>query len=57
MKIKYYTVDVFTKQAFSGDQIAVVPNATSLKPKQMQLIAQEFNLSETVFVTVHNDDH
>lgn len=50
MKYDYYIADVFTRQIFSGAQIAVFPNAESLNKQQMQLIARELNLSETVFV-------
>ncbi len=50
MKYNYYIADVFTKQIFSGAQIAVFPNAEGLSQQQMQLIARELNLSETVFV-------
>ncbi len=50
MKYNYYIADVFTKQIFSGAQIAVFPNAEGLTNEQMQLIAKELNLTETVFV-------
>jgi trans-2,3-dihydro-3-hydroxyanthranilate isomerase len=50
MKYNYYIADVFTKQIFSGAQIAVFPNAEGLNKEQMQLVARELNLSETVFV-------
>jgi trans-2,3-dihydro-3-hydroxyanthranilate isomerase len=50
MKYNYYIADVFTKQIFSGAQIAVFPHAEGLSKQQMQLVARELNLSETVFV-------
>jgi trans-2,3-dihydro-3-hydroxyanthranilate isomerase len=50
MKYPYYVADVFTRQVFSGAQIAVFPDAEGLDAQQMQLIARELNLSETVFV-------
>lgn len=50
MKYHYYITDVFTKQIFSGAQIAVFPNAEGLSKELMQLIAKELNLTETVFV-------
>lgn len=50
MKYNYYIADVFTKQIFSGAQIAVFPNAEGLSQQKMQLVARELNLSETVFV-------
>ncbi|MDH5300612.1 MAG: PhzF family phenazine biosynthesis protein [Gammaproteobacteria bacterium] len=51
MKLRYYTLDVFTDQIFGGNQLAVFPEAGVLTDRQMQLIAGELNLSETVFVT------
>jgi trans-2,3-dihydro-3-hydroxyanthranilate isomerase len=50
MKYNYYIADVFTTEIFSGAQIAGFPNAKGLNNSQMQLIARELNLSETVFV-------
>lgn len=50
MKYNYYIADVFTKQVFNGAQIAVFPNAEGLNTAQMQLVARELNLTETVFV-------
>lgn len=46
----FYTVDVFTDRLFSGAQIAVFPEAESLSEQSMQVIAEELNLSETVFI-------
>lgn len=50
MPYPFHTVDVFTNDAFGGNQLAVLPDARGLSEKQMQAIAREFNLSETVFV-------
>jgi trans-2,3-dihydro-3-hydroxyanthranilate isomerase len=50
MSLNYYIADVFTKTLFAGAQIAVFPHADKLSDAQMQLIARELNLSETVFV-------
>lgn len=55
MKYNYYIADVFTTAIFSGAQIAVFPNAEGLNKTQMQLVARELNLSETVFV-FHPDE-
>lgn len=49
-KYNFYQLDVFTKKAFSGNQLAVLPEAENLSDKEMQDIAREMNLSETVFV-------
>ncbi len=46
----FYTLDVFTEQIFGGNPLAVFPQAEGLNTQQMQAIAQELNLSETVFV-------
>ena len=46
----FYTLDVFTGQALSGNPLAVVMAAQGLDDRRMQHIAREFNLSETVFV-------
>ena len=50
MEYDFYTADVFTNTAFEGAQIAVIPNAVGLDHSLMQKIANEFNLSETIFV-------
>lgn len=42
--------DVFTDTAFGGNQLAVIPDAQGLSETQMQVIAREFNFSETTFV-------
>ncbi|RDW93465.1 PhzF family phenazine biosynthesis protein [Aspergillus mulundensis] len=47
----YVTLDVFTAQAFSGNQLAVVKiEGDQLSKKDKQSIAREFNFSETVFL-------
>lgn len=50
MQLTYHTLDVFTDRRFGGNPLAVVHEADGLSDEQMQAIAQEFNLSETVFV-------
>lgn len=50
MKIDYLLLDVFTRTRFAGNPLAVVPHADGLLDDQMQAIAREFNLSETVFI-------
>lgn len=50
MQLRYHTLDVFTDRRFGGNPLAVVHDADALTPDQMQMIAREFNLSETVFV-------
>jgi trans-2,3-dihydro-3-hydroxyanthranilate isomerase len=43
-------VDVFTREIFGGNPLAVYPNAEGLNREEMQKIAREMNLSETTFV-------
>src|SRR5215472_9557002 len=50
MQREFVTVDVFTDRRFGGNPLAVFPDGTGLSSTQMQLIAAEFNLSETTFV-------
>jgi trans-2,3-dihydro-3-hydroxyanthranilate isomerase len=50
MKLNYLLLDVFTRKRLSGNPLAVVLKADGLMDNQMQAIAKEFNLSETVFV-------
>jgi trans-2,3-dihydro-3-hydroxyanthranilate isomerase len=47
--LSYDVVDVFTDRPFAGNPLAVVFGADALGTEQMQAIAREFNLSETVF--------
>lgn len=48
--LTFHTCDVFTDRAFQGNPLAIVLGADDLTPAQMQTIAREFNLSETIFV-------
>lgn len=50
MTKEFYTADVFTDKIFGGNPLAVFPDALGLTSEKMQLIAREFNYSETVFV-------
>jgi len=47
---RYRLVNVFAEQPFGGNPLAVFPDARGLDDATMQLIARQFNLSETVFV-------
>jgi trans-2,3-dihydro-3-hydroxyanthranilate isomerase len=55
MRHRYVTVDVFTSRRFSGNPLAVFPDARGIDPEVMQLITREFNLSETTFVLPPED--
>lgn len=48
--LPFHTLDVFTHTPFAGNPLAVVLEADGLSDGQMQRVAREFNLSETVFV-------
>ncbi len=50
MQLEFHTLDVFTETRFGGNPLAVVLDAGGLSGEQMQTIARELNLSETVFV-------
>ncbi len=55
MRLPYHLLDVFTETPLTGNPLAVVPEADGLDFSQMQAIAREFNLSETVFVLAPRD--
>lgn len=48
--LSYDVVDVFTDRAYAGNPLAVVHDAGHLTAAQMQAVAAEFGLSETVFL-------
>ena len=50
MERRYAIWDVFTAKPLAGNPLAVVLDSDGLTGQQMQAIAREFNLSETVFV-------
>ena len=55
MRYRFVTADVFTDRIFGGNPLAVLPDARGLDGRQMQSIAREFNLSETVCVLPPED--
>lgn len=50
MKLNYLLLDVFTQHRLKGNPLAVVLKADGLLDGEMQAIANEFNLSETIFI-------
>lgn len=54
--IPFVTVDVFTDTRFSGNPLAVVPDARGLTDGEMQQIATEFGYSESTFVLPPRDE-
>jgi trans-2,3-dihydro-3-hydroxyanthranilate isomerase len=55
MKLPFTTYDVFTTRRFGGNPLAIVEEADGLSTAEMQTIAREFNLSETIFVLKPKD--
>ncbi|UFJ39464.1 PhzF family phenazine biosynthesis protein [Brevibacillus humidisoli] len=53
--LAYTLTDVFTDRIFGGNQLAVFTQPPALSTGEMQAIARELNLSETVFV--YEPDH
>ena len=50
MRRRFFTLDVFTSQRFTGNPLAVVLEPQGLDTAAMQTIAREFGHPETVFV-------
>jgi trans-2,3-dihydro-3-hydroxyanthranilate isomerase len=50
VRYRFLTSDVFTDRIFGGNPLAVFPDGQGLPSEQMQRVARELNLSETVFV-------
>jgi trans-2,3-dihydro-3-hydroxyanthranilate isomerase len=50
MQRRYAILDVFTDKPLAGNPLAVIRDAEGLDDRQMQAVAREFNLSETVFI-------
>ena len=53
--LPFATCDVFTDRAYAGNPLAIVEAADTLTTAQMQTMAREFNLSETIFVQPPDD--
>lgn len=53
----FYLVNVFAESHFGGNPLAVFAHADGLNDEQMQAIAKQFNLSETVFIFPPSDQH
>lgn len=56
--LPYLVYDVFTNAPLAGNQLGVVPDASGLSGIEMQAIARELNLAETIFfLPPENKDH
>jgi trans-2,3-dihydro-3-hydroxyanthranilate isomerase len=51
MSIKFFIVDVFATQKYTGNQLAVCLSGDLISSQEMQQIAREINYSETTFIT------
>jgi len=49
--LEFLTYDVFTERRFGGNPLGIFPEAAGLTDEEMQTIARELNLSETVFLS------
>ena len=49
--MQFFQLDVFAQLPYTGNPLAVFPDAADLSAAQMQAIAREMNLSESTFVT------
>jgi trans-2,3-dihydro-3-hydroxyanthranilate isomerase len=52
---RFATVDVFTRQRFGGNPLAVFPQAAGIAEADLQRLSAELNLSETTFVLPPRD--
>jgi len=52
LQLNYTVVDVFTHNRYEGNPLAIVevPKSATLSQDQKQIIAREFNFSETTFL-------
>ena len=55
MKYTFHIVDIFSWTPFGGNQLAVLPDASSISTDGMQKIAREFNFGEMTFVLPKKD--
>jgi trans-2,3-dihydro-3-hydroxyanthranilate isomerase len=57
MQLEYRVLDVFTDRPLAGNPLGLFPRSSQLDSEQMQAIARELNLSETVFITEQTGDN
>lgn len=53
--LAFHVYDVFTDRIYAGNPLAIVEEAGALSTAQMQAMARQFNLSETIFVMPPRD--
>ena len=49
-QLKFYILDVFAEEKYTGNQLAVFRDAADLSSEMMQKIAREMHFSETTFI-------
>lgn len=49
-QIQYRLLNVFAETTFGGNPLAVIEDGSTLTDAEMQLVARQFNLSETTFI-------
>jgi trans-2,3-dihydro-3-hydroxyanthranilate isomerase len=49
-QVSFEIYNVFAETEWGGNPLAIIPNADNISDEQMQFIARQFNLSETVFI-------
>ena len=54
-ELKFWQVDAFTKKIFGGNPAAIFVLDEPMDDKLMQNIAIEMNLSETAFISIHEN--
>jgi len=54
-RLRFLQFDVFTREPFGGNQLAVFFEGDSLSDEKMQAIAREMNYSETTFILPPSD--
>ncbi|MEO0079013.1 MAG: PhzF family phenazine biosynthesis isomerase, partial [candidate division WOR-3 bacterium] len=47
---EFLILDVFARERFQGNQLAVFPDAAGLTDEEMQALAREMHFSETTFI-------
>ena len=53
--LRFHIYDVFTDTPFTGNPLAIVEGADALADTEMQTLARQFNLSETIFIHTPDD--
>ncbi len=53
-QLKFYILDVFAEEKYTGNQLAVFRDAADVSGEMMQKIAREMHFSETTFILSDN---